>query len=83
MPAAVNSSPVAGLVFDERLREMWSAENGDREPGAAAFVAWLRAVPEHSPTGLPRHLQAIYDQRADVQGMYPEVRSGILHRFAW
>ena len=83
MQSAPTASPVIGLELDERLWEMWSAEHGAREPGAAEFVAWLRAVPEHSPTGLPRYLQAIYDQRAEVQGMYPEVRSGILHRFAW
>ena len=77
------ASPVPGLEFDGRLREMWIDQHGDRLPGAREFVAWLRAVPEHSPTGLPRYLQAVFESRSDVQAMYPEVRSGILNRFAW
>ena len=83
MRNVVHASPVAGLEFSGRLQEMWHHEHGDREPGAREFVTWLTAVPERSATGLPRHLQAVYDERTDVQGMYPEVRSGILNRFAW
>lgn len=48
-----------------------------------AFVDWLTSVPAHSSTGLPRHLQAVFDEREDLQQTFPEVRSGILERFAW
>ncbi len=83
MSSAATDSPVVGLEFDQRLREMWSVQFGDRTPSASEFVSWLTAVPERSATGLPRYLQAVYDTRADIQGMFPEVRSGILNRFAW
>lgn len=83
MQLAAVESPVVGLEFDEQLQAIWRHEHGDRTPGALEFVAWLIEVPERSSTGLPRFLQAIFDERSDVQGMFPEVRSGILNRFAW
>lgn len=76
-------SPVPGLEFDEILSDMWREERGDDTPLPREFVSWLQQVPERSTTGLPRYMQAIYDGRADLQGAYPEVRSGILNRFGW
>jgi glycosyltransferase involved in cell wall biosynthesis len=83
MSSAATDSPVVGLEFDQRLREMWSEQFGSRRPLASEFVEWIETIPEYSATGLPRYLQAVYDTRTDVQAMYPEVRSGILNRFAW
>ena len=78
-----STSPVAGLDFDGQLREMWTRQHGDRQPRAREFVEWLRAVPENSSTGLPRYLQSIFESSSELQHRYPEVRSGILNRFAW
>ena len=54
------------------------------EPGQlSAFVQWLEEVPDQSPNGLPRYLQAVYDERTDLNSIMPEVRSGELKAFAW
>lgn len=44
--------------------------------GARHFVDWLREVPADSSSGLPRYLQAIYDERPDLREAFPEVEVG-------
>ena len=47
------------------------------------FIEWLQAVPRNSRTGLPRYLQAIFDERSDLTKGFAEVNAGELHRFKW
>jgi glycosyltransferase involved in cell wall biosynthesis len=73
------------------LEETASSESGSMvcppDPFAAGklgeFFEWLSAVPSNSRTGLPRHLQAILNERDDLQKGFPEVNMGELDRFQW
>lgn len=47
------------------------------------FVNWLLEVPAQSVSRLPRYMQAVYNERPDLQALYPEVKSGELTRFSW
>ena len=47
------------------------------------FLEWLRAVPTKSGSGLPRYMQAVFDERPDLQRAFPEVMRGELRWFAW
>lgn len=70
----------------DRERDTGGADGVPDPRGGASltdFVAWLRAVPEHSVSGLPRYMQAVYDERPDLQQGFPEVRQGELRWFAW
>lgn len=49
----------------------------------SAFVSWLQEVPTGSRTMLPRYLQAVYDERTDLNTVMPEVQAGELKGFAW
>lgn len=54
------------------------------EPGQlSAFIDWLQEVPRNSASGLPRYLQATYDERTDINSIMPEVKAGELKAFAW
>lgn len=47
------------------------------------YIEWLKAVPSGSPSGLPRYMQAVFDERPDLQEAFPEVMRGELRWFAW
>ena len=51
--------------------------------GLSSFVEWLAEVPVSSLSGLPRYMQAVYNERSDLQKKYPEVQAGELRPFAW
>lgn len=47
------------------------------------FVEWLMEVPERFSSGLPRYMQAVYNERIDLQRVMPQVNAGDLTHFAW
>jgi glycosyltransferase involved in cell wall biosynthesis len=47
------------------------------------FIEWLREVPTWSRSGLPRYLQAIFDESIELQKEFLEVNDGELNRFSW
>lgn len=49
---------------------------------AHEFLEWIRDVPAGSQTGLPRYLQAIYDERPDLRDAFPEVEVGETYGFS-
>lgn len=51
--------------------------------GLSEFLEWLGEIPLRSTSRLPRYMQAVYNERADLQARYPEVKFGELTRFAW
>lgn len=51
--------------------------------GALAFKNWLTEVPEDSRSGLPRYMQAVWNEREDLRRAFPEVANGELRWFAW
>ena len=54
------------------------------QPGELfSFVQWLQKKSPFSPTGLPRYMEAVYNERVDLQRGFPEVRMGELKAFAW
>ena len=83
IPGVPMSMGISRLIEAESMDDP-SVASMLTEPGRKKdFVDWLRAVPPRSVSGLPRYMQAVYDERPDLQAMYPEVRSGELSRFAW
>jgi hypothetical protein len=46
-------------------------------------VQWLQRKSLLSTTGLPRYMDAVYNERVDLQKTMPEVRMGELSAFAW
>lgn len=69
------------LVEDEESGEE-PAPDARVAGGARAFVSWLRATSRVKHSGLPRYLQAIYDERPDLQEAFPEVIHGETAGFA-
>lgn len=47
------------------------------------FVEWLQEIPAHSVSGLPRYMQATFDERVDLEGVMPDVPWGELKSYAW
>ena len=85
-----------GLPFTPGIAEMIAAEssfsalaNSDYPPNPflpgelVSFLNWLGAISPNSVTGLPRYMEAVYNERQDLQIAMPEVRRGELDRFAW
>jgi glycosyltransferase involved in cell wall biosynthesis len=53
------------------------------EPGQLfAFIEWLKGKSQYSVTGLPRYMEAVYWERAELQELMPEVQDGELEAFA-
>ena len=48
-----------------------------------AFVAWLREVPPHSVSKLPRYMEAAFEERPDLSAVMPDVPWGELKSYAW
>ena len=85
-----------GLPFTSAIAEMiavetsWSSSANQAYPPnpflpgeLVNFLDWLRAVSPKSVTGLPRYMEAVYNERADLKSAFPEVQLGELNRFAW
>jgi glycosyltransferase involved in cell wall biosynthesis len=90
-PDLLPGLPLTTGINSLLLAETASSESGslDRPPDPFAagklgeFFTWLSAVPSNSRSGLPRHLQAIFNERDDLQKGFPEVNAGELDRFKW
>jgi len=86
---SVGPSPLPGLVMTPGIRALLDKEPVSSRPypygegRLVDFVEWLRAVPVDSHTGLPRYMQAVFDERPDLQEAFPEVMQGELRWFAW
>jgi glycosyltransferase involved in cell wall biosynthesis len=78
------------------IRELLESERANAQASGSAlppdpyeagqvfgFVEWLRGVPSHSRTGLPRYLQAVVNEREDLQRGFDEINAGELRRFRW
>jgi len=87
---------IPGIPMSTGICQMLDAEaveadaaGGDAPPdprlggSCSQFIEWLRAVPTTSRSGLPRYMQAVFDERPDLQEAFPEVMSGELRWFAW
>ena len=79
-----------GIVAMHKAEVLEAAGNSDllppdpHAPGQlVAFINWLTQVSPMSVSGLPRYMEALYDERPKLQGAMPEVKSGELARFAW
>lgn len=70
-------------LLEEHNRQADTAIDPFMPGGLSSFVAWLTEVPAHSLSGLPRYMQAVYNERSDLQRKYPEVQAGELQLFAW
>ena len=84
----------AGLPLTRAIRRMFHRElvRADREGtpkppspfvpgGAEQFERWLRAVPAGSTRRLPRYLDVIWGERADLQSAFPELVAGNVDGF--
>ena len=80
-------SPGISRIYSEEVERADGREYllppNPREPGQiSAFVEWLKNKGQLSVTGLPRYLEAVYWERADLQETMPEVLAGELDAFA-
>ena len=93
---SVDADVLPGLPMTSGLHDLWEKERSkfsDQSKanvpspyavgGLGDFVEWVQQVPLDSRSGLPRYIQAIYDERSDLKKGFPEVESGELHRFIW
>ena len=93
---SVDTDVIPGLPMTSGLYDLWekerskfSVQSKGNVPspyavgGLGDFVEWVQQVPLDSRSGLPRYIQAIYDERSDLKKGFPEVESGELHRFIW
>jgi len=90
-PEILPGLPLSPGIIEIMISEKEEAKTGNYfnppnpfEPGElSAFVQWLQKKNQFSPTGLPRFMEAVYNERADLQKAFPEVRMGELQAFAW
>ncbi len=98
MAAQASAGPeiMPGLCLTPGMKELLESERKQALAGQgamppdpfavgelAAFVQWLQEVPEKSTSRLPRYLQAVYNERSDINAIMPEVMAGELGAFAW
>jgi glycosyltransferase involved in cell wall biosynthesis len=94
--ASIGPEILPGLPLSPGIIEIMSSEKEEAksgnllnppnpfEPGElSTFVQWLQRKSPLSSTGLPRYMDAVYNERADLQKTMPEVRMGELSAFAW
>jgi len=94
--ASIGPEILPGLPLSPGIIEIMISENKEAktgnflnppnpfEPGElSAFVQWLQRKSLLSTTGLPRYMDAVYNERVDLQKTMPEVRMGELSAFAW
>jgi len=88
----VSDGPVPGLPITDGLLKIWEREHthgaapppltGDRF-SRLDFITWMSATPPESDRRLPRHMEAAYLDRPDLQKAFPEVNHGDLRGFSW
>lgn len=83
LPGVPLSLGIRQLIDDEASDNAGVLDFLAKPGNKAGFIEWLQAIPADSVSGLPRYMQAVYNERPDLQSMYPEVRSGELSRFSW
>ena len=87
MPGLRLTQGMVGLL--EREREAAAKGEGNYPPDPFApgqlsrFVLWLQEIPPHSVSGLPRYMQATFDERPDLSSVMPDVPWGELKSYAW
>jgi glycosyltransferase involved in cell wall biosynthesis len=83
LPGLPMTSGIWNMIQDEK--SLGNSEVPDPyAPGQLVkFLDWLQAVPPGSRTGLPRYIQAIVNDRIDLETGYPEIEAGELDRFQW
>jgi len=87
MPGLQLSPGMTALLEKERV----DAANGEGPwppdpfaPGqVSAFVQWLQEIPPRSLSGLPRYMQALFEERTDLRAVMPDVPWGELKSYAW
>lgn len=86
---SIGPDAMPGLPMTRGIHDLLSVEAEESRPdpfrpgGLTGFVEWLRAVPPGSKSGLPRYMQAVWNERADLRTAFPEVAHGELRWFAW
>lgn len=87
LPGLPMTTGIRDLIDQEIQKSLESGVSLPPDPyesgQVSAFIEWLCEAPSDSRTGLPRHLQAIFNERDDLQRGFPEVRAGELNGFKW
>ena len=94
--ASIGPEILPGLPLSPGIVEMLIAEREEAKsenhpwppnPFSAGelstFIAWLQKKSPFTTTGLPRYMEAVYNERVDLQRAMPEVLRGELNAFAW
>jgi glycosyltransferase involved in cell wall biosynthesis len=86
-PGLELTSGMIDLLAEERAMatrgECPEPPNPEQPGELLRFIDWLMEIPEHSTSGLPRYMQAVYNERPDLQRDMPQVNAGELTGFAW
>lgn len=80
IPGLPMTKGICELLASDPLRDLLDPYSAG---GAQAFKAWLADIPEGSRSGLPRYMQAVWNEREDLKKAFPEVAHGELRWFAW
>jgi glycosyltransferase involved in cell wall biosynthesis len=87
MPGLRLTQGMTALLERERAAALRGEGVFPPDPFAAgklsAFIEWLRAVPPHSVSGLPRYMEAAFEERPDLSSVMPDVPWGELKSYAW
>lgn len=89
-PEVLPGLPLTPGIVEMLITEREEARTGNYpmppDPFAAgelsSFISWLQKKSFVSFTGLPRYMEAVYNERVDLQQAMPEVRGGELSAFA-
>ena len=86
IPGLTLSPGILDIYDEEVIRANGAAHSlppDPHEPGQLfAFIEWLKGKSQYSTTGLPRYMEAVYRERAELQESMPEVQNGELEAFA-
>ena len=86
IPGLTLSPGILDIYDEEVIRANGAAHSlppDPHEPGQLfAFIEWLKGKGQYSTTGLPRYMEAVYRERAELQESMPEVQNGELEAFA-
>jgi glycosyltransferase involved in cell wall biosynthesis len=83
LPGLPMTNGIWTMIQDENLRGVSQVPDPYLPGQLVRFLQWLREVPQGSRTGLPRYIQAIVNERSDLETGYPEIEAGELDRFQW
>jgi glycosyltransferase involved in cell wall biosynthesis len=87
LPGLPLSPGIVAMLDQERVLALRGDGKMPPDPFTAgqlsAFLVWLQKKNPESLTGLPRYMEALYNERVDLQKAMPQVAHGDLGAFAW